>query len=111
MFDDDLADFYDEADFALACTRQRPGVDDAQFSGILAVIDADQFDGHAVLGQHRLQYPTAAADLATGDVLRTQRQDSAGELLPEEGWRVLRSPERVVDGRESVVYLTADPEA
>lgn len=111
MFDDELDVFYDEDDFAVLCTRSRPGDDDAQFSGILAVIDADQFDGHAVLGMQRLQFPTAAADLQPEDALITQRRAEDGTLLPPEAWRVHRTPERVVDGAESIVYLTPDPEA
>lgn len=110
MFDDELDVFYND-ETTVACTRSRPGEDDAAFAGILAVIDADQFDGHAVLGQHRLQYPTAAADLQTDDVLRTQRRNDDGTLQDAEVWRVVRSPERVVDGAESIVYLVADPEA
>lgn len=111
MFDDELSVFYDEDDFAVRCTRSRPGESDAQFAGILAVIDADQFDDRVTLGMHRLQYPAAAADLLTGDVLRTQRRTEAGTLLPAEVWRVQRTPERVVDGAECIVYLTPDPEA
>lgn len=110
MFDDELDVFYSD-EVTVACTRSRPGEDDAAFAGILAVIDADQFDGHAVLGQHRLQYPTAAADLQTDDVLRTQRRNDDGTLQEAEVWHVLRSPDRVVDGAESIAYLVSDPEA
>lgn len=112
MFDDadELAIFYND-EVTVACTRSRPGEDDAAFAGILAVVDADAFDGTAMLGQHRLQYPTAAASLAPEDVLRTQRRNADGTLQEAQVWRVLRSPERVVDGAESVVYLTADPDA
>jgi hypothetical protein len=111
MFDDDLSVFYGEDDFAVACTRSRPGENDVSFSGILAVVDVDQFEGHAVLGKHRLQFPAAAANLLEGDVLTTVRTTEAGTPLAAEVWRVLRSPERVVDGVEAVVYLTPDPEA
>ena len=111
MFDDELDVFYDEDDFAVLCTRSRPGESDVQFAGILGVIDADQFDNTVVLGMQRLQYPTAAADLLKDDVLRTQRRTEAGTLLAAEVWRVQRTPERVVDGAESIVYLIPDPEA
>ena len=111
MFDDELDVFFDEDDFAVACTRSRPGESDVAFSGILATVDASQFDGQITLGQHQLQYPTAAADLQSQDVLRTVRTTEAGVSLPAEVWRVMRSPERVVDGAESVVYLKPDPEA
>lgn len=110
MFDDELEVFYCE-DFTVECTRSRPGESDVAFRGILATVDADQFDGQLTLGQHSLQYPTAAADLQAQDVLRTVRTTEAGTALPAEVWRVMRSPERIVDGAESVVYLKSDPEA
>lgn len=111
MFDDELQVFFDQADFALACTRIRPGEDDVQFSGILATVDATLFEGQASLGQHTLQYPTTAVDLQAQDVLHTVRTTSAGTVLPAEVWRVMRSPDRVVDGAESVAFIKPDPEA
>lgn len=111
MFDDELEVFYDTEDFAVECTRSRPGEDDVQFTGILSTLDADQFDGQLTVGQHMLQFPTAAADLQPQDVLRTVRLTEAGTPLPAQVWRVMRSPEPVVDGAESVVYLKPDPEA
>lgn len=111
MFDDELGVFYSQDDFAVACTRQRPGEDDVQFSGILASTDATLFEGQLNVGQHTLQYPTAAAELMAQDVLRTVRTTAAGTALEAEVWRVMRSADRVVDGAESVVYLKPDPEA
>lgn len=110
MFDDELDVFFDEDDFAVQCTRARPGEDDVAFSGILATVDADLFEGRATVGTHVLHYPTAA-DVAMGDVLRTVRTNEAGQAQPEEVWRVLRTPERVVDGAESVAYLQPAPDA
>jgi hypothetical protein len=111
MFDSELDVFFDEDDFAVACTRSRPGEDDVQFSGILATGDEDLFEGRATVGTHVLQYATASADLAEGDVLRTVATDEAGESQPDEVWRVLRTPERVVDGAESRVFLKPAPDA
>ena len=111
MFDDELSVFYSENDFAVACTRSRPGEDDVQFTGILGSLDAVLFEGQASLDQHTLQYPTSAVDMQAQDVLRTVRRTEAGTVLPAEVWRVLRSPDRVVDGAESIVYLKPDPEA
>lgn len=111
MFDDELEVFYSTEDFAVECTRSRPGETDVTFTAILATVDAEQFDGHAMLSKHRLQFPTAAADLAAQDTLRTVRINSAGVRAPAEVWRVMRSPEQVVDGAESIVYLKPDPEA
>ena len=51
---------------------------------------------------HVLQFPTEAADPRKGAEITTQKGTAQAEH-----WEVLRSPERVVDGRESVVYLTA----
>jgi hypothetical protein len=107
MFADDLSVFYDTADFAVACTRLRPGEAAVQFAGVLGVVDVDQFSGEATLGRTTLQYPTAAVNLQPQDVLRTVAQAGA---VPQV-WRVLRSPERVVDGAESVVLLKPDPDA
>lgn len=111
MFDDELDVFYSPADFALDCTRSRPGESDVQFTGILAAVDAAQFEGQLSVGQYTLQYPTAAADLLAQDVVRTVRTTEAGTVLPAEVWRVMRSPDRMVDGAESVVFLKPDPEA
>lgn len=111
MFDDELDVFYDEDDFAVLCTQSRPGENDVQFSGILAVTDESRFDGHVTAGVCVLRYPTAAAALAQEDTVRTQRKGEDGVLAPAEAWRVLRTPERVVDGAESEVYIKPDPEA
>jgi len=110
MFDDEIDVFYSD-DFAMTCTRSRPGENDVPFKGILATVDAELFSGQVTAGQHQLQYPTAAVDLQAEDVLRTVRTTEAGTVLPAEVWRVMRSPDRVVDGAESVVYLKPDPEA
>lgn len=111
MFDDELEVFFDEDDFAVQCTRSRPGETDVDFTGILASVDETFFEGRATLGTHVLQYPTAAADLADGDVLSTVATNEAGQSQPEEVWRVLRSPERVVNGAESRVFLKSAPDA
>lgn len=111
MFDDDLDVFFDEDEFAHVCTRSRLGESDVQFAGILATVDAELFDGTAMSATHVLRYPTAAVQVAQGDVVRTQRRAENGTLGAATAWRVLRHPDRVVDGAESQVYLTPDPEA
>lgn len=111
MFDDEMSVFFDEDDFAVACTRQRPGETDVQFSGILSTLDAALFEGQATTGQHTLQYPTTAVDMQAQDVLLTVRTTEAGTVLPAQTWRVLRSPDQVVDGAESIVLLAPDSEA
>lgn len=104
MLDDDLAVFFDEDGFARACSRDRPGEDGIEFSGILTTSDVEQFDGVATLGRHRLHFPTSA-DVRAGDTLTTTRRTQEGGALPAETWRVVRDPERVLDGATSVAYL------
>jgi hypothetical protein len=99
MIDDDLDVFYDTDDFAVRCTVVASGV---QFAGILGTVDDERFGGQAMAGVHVLQFPTEAADPRKGAEITTQKGTAQAEH-----WEVLRSPERVVDGRESVVYLTA----
>lgn len=111
MFTEDLGVFYAESDFAHRCTRERPGEDEAVFAGILATTDRALFEGQMTAGVHELRYATAAADLAEGDTVRTQRLQADGTYTEPEAWRVLRQPERVNDGAEALAYLTPDPEA
>lgn len=110
MFDDELDVFYDD-DWCVECTRVRPGVRNVLFNGILGSADAADFDGQMTVGLHRLQYPTPAVDLQAQDVLRTVRRTQAGQPLQAQVWRVMRTPERVVDGAESVVFIKPDAEA
>lgn len=106
MFEEDLQVFYDTAEFALECTRNRMGVADVPFAGVLAVLDDALFDNQAQAGTHVLQYITAAVHLQPEDTVRTQRtaQDGSPDG-PAQLWRVLRTPDRVVDGAESRVWL------
>ena len=97
--------FFDTDDFACSCTRVRTGVADAPFVGILATVDESLFDHQVQAGTHALQYPTAAVQLMAGDTVQTVSTDAAGATLPAQVWRVLRSPQRVVDGQESSVWL------
>lgn len=98
MIDDEFDVFYDTDDFAVQCTVQPSG---PSFGGILAVLEDERFGGQVMAGVHSLQYPTAVADLRKGEQLTTQA--GAG---PVQHWEVLRSPDRVVDGRESMALLT-----
>lgn len=106
MWSDDLEVFYDEGDFAVRCIRSRNSVQGAPFSGILATVDEDRFDNQITAGVHTLQYPTARGDLQQSDQVSTQPQLPAGHTLPAaQLWRVLRTPDRINDGMESVAYL------
>ncbi len=105
MLYDDVAVFYREQDFGLRCTRQRVGETDLVFPGMLAVADAAVFDGQVVAGVQQLRFPTAAADLQQEDTVLTQRLLADGAYSAPQTWRVLRTPERVVDGKESLTFL------
>lgn len=98
-FAEDLDVFYDADDFAIACVRLRPGEPDVPFAALLGTADQDGFGGQLTAGTTLLQYPTAAVDLRQGDLVQT----------PAATFRVLRNPERVVDGAESQAYLTPEP--
>lgn len=107
MIEDEFSVFYDTADFAVRCTVQPAG---AVFAGTLATVEDERFGGQVMVGVHVLQYPTAAATLRKGDTLVTQALDAAG--LPQGAattWTVHKSPDRVVDGAESIAYLLAAP--
>lgn len=107
MISDELDVFYDTSDFAVQCTRSRPGEDDAAFTGILSTLDDERFGGQVMAGVHQLQYPTAAADLQPDDALVTQVLDATGAPAGDARlWTVLRTPDRVVDGAESLALLT-----
>jgi hypothetical protein len=101
----DMAAFFDEEGFAVACERDRPGENVVTFSGIVSTTDAPQFDGDFTLGRHRLLFATAAVDLREGDTLTITARNQAGTALPAQTWRVMRDAERVLDGLQSVVYI------
>jgi hypothetical protein len=109
MLYDDVGVFYAEADFALRCTRWRPGADDLVFPGMLASVDDDRrFDAQLVAGVHTLRFPSAAADVQADDVVTTQQPLAGGQYGPASTWRVLRTPVRIIDGAESVAYLAPE---
>lgn len=112
MFDDEFDVFFDVDEFAVLATWQRAGETDVTFAAILSSVEDDLFDGQVTAGVHVLRFPTAAvAEMLKDDTVRTVRKAEDGTLLPEEVWRVIRSPARVNDGAESDVYLTPDPDA
>lgn len=111
MLYDDLSVFYRETDFAWNCTRERPGESDVTFQGIKSTEDGSRFDGQLTAGVSVLRYPTEAADLAVDDVLRLRKLKADGTYTDPIAWRVIRTPERLVDGAESQTFITPDPEA
>lgn len=111
FFDDDLSVFYAEGDFAVRCTRERAGEDDLVFQGILATADEERFGGNLTAGLHCLRYPTEAGSVLQADVMRTQKLQADGTYSEALSWRVVRGPQRTVDGREADVYLVPDESA
>ena len=107
MFDLELDVFYDTADFAVRCTASPSG---DVFAGTLSTVEDERFGGQVMAGVHVLQYPTGAATLRKGDTVVTQALDATG--APQGAattWTVHKSPDRVVDGAESIVYLLTAP--
>jgi len=107
---DDMAVFYDTTEFAHVCTWSRPGEDDVPFAGILSSQDDDRFQGHASARVHVLRFPAAAVQMLPDDTVTTQARAADGTLQAAQAWRVLRTPELVVDGAEADVYLEPLPE-
>ena len=105
MLEDDLAVFFDAADFACTCTPSRNGTPAAAFRGILGAVDASLYDGNITAGTTALRFAAAAAQLQPGDQVVTQATNAAGNNLTPKTWRVLRTPEKQVDGAECECWL------
>lgn len=100
MITDDLARvFYSTSDFATALQKVVAGVPVLPgFAGILAEVDEEALAGNIVGPVRELRYPTASVTLTEGDHV------TDGTTT----WRVLRAGRVVLDGAESVCYLTTD---
>lgn len=94
MIDDDLALYFDAADFAVPCVRQRPATADLSFAGIVSAVDEDMLQGHVSAAERRLRC-AATVELLEGDVIVASGTDS---------YRVL-AVRLVVDGREADALL------
>ena len=101
----DMAVFFNEADFAVSCVRERVGQPQAVFSAIVSTTDEVQFEGEMQAPSHQLMYPTADADVRRGDTLTTTATDAQGLPQAPQQWRVTRDPKRTLDGLQSVAYL------
>ena len=95
MIEDETSVFCRTDDFAIECTRRRNAVPDVVFAGILASVDADALDGHAITGVHRLRYATDDVALQAGDQVVTRGVT----------YKVRRA-DRVNDGVESEAQLS-----
>jgi hypothetical protein len=95
VIEDDTSVFFRTDDFAIECTRRRNAAPDVVFAGILASVDADALDGHAITGVHRLRYATGDVDLQGGDLVMARGVT----------YKVRRA-DRVNDGVESEAQLS-----
>lgn len=98
MIDDDLISvFFDTDDFARQLHKLVDGAPALPgFAAIMAQADEEALQGFMVGTVRELRYATAAATLEEGDLI------SDGTTT----WRVLRAGRLVLDGAESVCYLT-----
>lgn len=100
MIDEDLAAVYYSDDFATDFQVQ--GQAAPPFPAILGEADQEALQGYAVGTVHMLHYATAAATLSEGDHITSTHPQHGPRV-----WRILRAPRLVLDGAESVAYLTA----
>lgn len=100
MITDDLASvFFSTDDFATALHKVVGGAPVLPgFAAILGELDDEALAGNMVGAVREVRYPTASAVLAEGELI--------GDGTTT--WRVLRAGRLVLDGSESVAYLTTD---
>lgn len=106
--DMDLQPFYGpDSPFAVDLVRQGAG-DTVPFRGIVSEADQEAMQGYIVGTAVELRWPTAAATLKEGDtVAEVQRDPVTDEILATlRTFRVARDGRRVLDGLESLTYLT-----
>lgn len=97
---EDLGEFFDTEDFAVACRRQRAGAPELLFAAVEShadqpLLDAqgDDFGPRITAAVHRLHFP-AVADVRRDDTV----------VIGERGYTVERV-ELVADGREASAVL------
>lgn len=106
--DPELEPFYGaDSPFASDLVRQAPG-EPVAFRGVLSQADEEALQGLIVGTTTELRWPTADATLKEGQILaEVQRDPATGEIVATlRTFRVIRDGRRVIDGRESVTYLT-----
>jgi hypothetical protein len=91
--DTDLEAIY--ADDAIACDLRR-NEDAGTFRGIVSEADQEALQGYVVGAATELRWITAAVTLQEGDTVTDGVRT----------WRVARDGRRVLDGKESLTYLT-----
>jgi hypothetical protein len=104
----DLLPFYGlDCPFAVDLVRQG-GLEPVPFRGIVSEADAEAMQGYIVGAAVEIRWPTAAATLKEGDQVDQVRRDAATGAILEtlRTFRVARDGRRVLDGLESLTYLT-----
>lgn len=78
------------------------------FRGLVNEADAEAMQGYIVGAAVELRWPTASATLKEGDtVAEVQLDPATGEILATlRTYRVARDGRRIIDGLESMTYLT-----
>lgn len=99
MFSEDLGTFYDGSEFATEFTLVA-SAPEVSFAAIVSEVDEEALQGYVVGSVRELRWPTAAATLPEGQLISAAAGPWAGT------WRVLRDGRKVVDGAESVTYIT-----
>lgn len=101
----DLEPFYGaESPFAVDLVRQGDG---EPFRGVLSEADQEGYQGFIVGTVVEIRWPTGTATLREGDSVT--ELDAAAAIVRT--FRVAREGRRVIDGRESLAYLTEQPAA
>jgi hypothetical protein len=107
----DLEPFYGpDSPFAVDLVRQAPGAP-VEFRGIVSEADQEAYDGLIVGTVVEVRWPTGMT-LTEGDTVAEVEKDAAGAIVRTvRTFRVTRSGRRVIDGFESLAYMTEQPEA
>ena len=95
MFTEDMAIFYNTAEFARPLIRVRVGSANVLFNGIFAVADEAAMQNLAITAQYQYLYATQSVDLTTGDVI----------IDGADSYKVREMPKRVNDGMDSLVLV------
>jgi len=100
--DADLLPFYGpDSPFAVDLVRLAEA-DSTPFRGVLNEVDEEAMQGFIVGAASELRWPTSAVRLREGDTV--DQVDAEGATV--RSFRVARDGRRVLDGRESMTYLT-----
>ena len=95
MFAEDMAIFYNTAEFARPLIRVRAGSANVPFNGIFSVVDQAAMQNFSITAQYQYLYATQSVDLTTGDVI----------LDGAVSYKVREEPRRGNEGMDSEVLV------